>query len=307
MTVAGSYLAELERELRLDERAEEEVLQEIYDHLQDRVAEFCESGYSREEAVRKAIDQLGPAKSVARQIHEARSGGSWKGAFLAGMPHFLIALVFAFHLWWDAPWVAVVLIPLIALVTYGFRKYKPCWLYPWLGYSVLASASVFVVAGKLISFSSPWYWLMGMFFLPPAIWLAGSVFIQALRRDWLLASLALLPFPVTSGWLLAFEKGIGGYQGQSFEELDLGMALSFVVLGVTTATFIRLRKRLFRGALLLVAIVVILMLILPAKGTGLFLLASFISGLIFLPALLEPRLKSHLGEPAWLRQVTGGG
>ncbi len=303
MTEAGRYLIEVERELRLDQGAEEEVLQELYTHLQDRVAEFCESGYSPEEAVKKAIDRLGPAKSLARKIHEARSGESWGQALLAGTPHFMIALTFGFHLWRNAPWVAAVLIPVIAAITYGFRKYKPAWLYPWLGYSVLACGSVFVVTGEVISFSSPWYWLMSALFLPPALWLAGSIFVQALRRDWLFASLALLPFPVTAGWLLAFERGLGGYQGQPFEELDLEVAFSFVALGVTTITFVRLRKRLFRGALLLIATLAILILILPVRGMGLFLLASLISGLLLLPALLESRLKRSM-EPAWLKQMT---
>ena len=129
--------------------------------------------------------------------------------------------------------------------------------------------------------------------------------MQALRRDWLFASLALLPFPVTAGWLLAFEKGLS-YQGRSFEELDLGVALSFVALGVTTVTFVRLRKRLLRCGLLLTATLAILMLILPARGTVLVFLAFLISSLLLLPALLEPRLKRSM-EPAWLKQVTGGG
>jgi len=304
MTEAGRYLTELEKELRLDQGAEEEVLQELYTHLQDRVAEFCKSGYPREEAVRKAIDRLGPAKSLARKIHEARSGESWGRALLAGAPHFMIALTFAFHLWRSAPWVAAVLIPVIAAVTYGFRRYKPAWLYPWLGYSVLACGSIFALTGEAISFSSPWYWLMSALFLPPALWLAGSIFVQAIRRDWLFASLALLPFPVTAGWLLAFEKELS-YQGQPFEELDLGVALSFVALGVTTIIFIRLRRRLLRCGVLLTATLAILMLILPTRGTVFVFLAFLISSLLLLPAFLEPRLKRGM-EPAWLKQVMGG-
>lgn len=305
MTQAEGYLVEVEKELRLDQKAEEEVLREIYDHLQDRTVEFCEAGYSQKEAVEKAIENLGPAKFLAQKIHEARSGEGWRRALLAGAPHFLIALTFAVHLWRNVPWVATILIPIIASVAYGFRKFRPAWIYPWLGYSVLACGFVFIVAGEVISFSSPWYWLMLLLLCPPAIWLAGSLFIQILRRDWLFTSLSLLPFLITAGWLLTLGKGFSAYQGEAAKGLDIGIALSFFALGVTTAAFIHSRKRFFRFGLLLIATPTILIFLLPSiKGAGLFLSAFLVSAfLLLLPALLEPKLKRRLGEPAWLKQV----
>ena len=297
MSGVEGYLADIGRNLRLGQTLEKEIIRELYAHLEDEVNELCQKGYSQEEAVKVAIERLGSAKVLARNIHEAHSGEAWGWALLAAAPHFLTALTFAFHLWNNIGWLGALLIPFAAAIGYGWRRDKPVWLYPWLGYSLLACGFIFLLVGKFISFSSPWYWLLLLLFAPLILWFAGLITIYTLRRDWLLASLMLLPFPVATAWLLTLElEGLDNYTEQSLHGVDPQIAMSFFTLGVIVAAFIRLRKRLLKSGLLPLATLIILVLVLHAKGVGFLTLAFFMSGLLLLPVLLESMVVKRKGK-----------
>lgn len=295
MSQLTGYLVEVGQNLRMDQDSEKEVMGEVYAHLKDEIGELRQAGYSQEEATRIAIERLGPAKSLARDIHEARSGEGWVWALLAAAPHFLVALTFTFHLWYNPIWLASLLIPFVAAIGYGWRRNKPIWLYPWMGYSVLGCVLILLLIGQTISFSSPWYWLLLSLLLPFVLWFAGFIIIYTLRRDWLLASLMILPLPVALAWFVNVEMGgVGEYQ--DFQSVDPRIAASFLILGLVVTAFVRLRKRLVKGGLLLLSTFVILIAMLYTQGVGLMTLAFLLSGLLLFPILLEPKVRRKKGS-----------
>ncbi|MDD5083122.1 MAG: permease prefix domain 1-containing protein [Dehalococcoidales bacterium] len=244
------YLDSVRYNLRLDTSSEREVIDELETHIDDRVNEFRRSGLSEEEAVKTCLRLLGSAKTLARQIYEAHSQGTWRQALLASLPHFLFALMFALNWWRGTAWLLVALALVLVTAICGWWRGKPSWLFPWLGYSLVPV----VVAGLLLLYlPRGWSWMAVILYFPFAIWLLCSVMVRTIKRDWLYFSLMLFPVPILIGWFLAL--GLG----EQFPEFSLErlsdfapwIGLSFLVLGVTAATFIRLRQRWLKVVLLL--------------------------------------------------------
>jgi len=65
--VIDEYLESIRHNLRLETTDEKEVIDELSDHIEDRVQELKENGLHDEEAVNTCIGLLGSAKSVAHQ------------------------------------------------------------------------------------------------------------------------------------------------------------------------------------------------------------------------------------------------
>ena len=59
------YLSLLSRFLRLKPGQRDEISDELRDHLEQRLDELTQQGHSREEAIRKALDEFGDAASLA--------------------------------------------------------------------------------------------------------------------------------------------------------------------------------------------------------------------------------------------------
>jgi lipopolysaccharide export LptBFGC system permease protein LptF len=118
----------------------------------------------------------------------------------------------------------------------------------------------------------------------------------------------LVPLPIIGSWLLNIHRVGGLFQSNSavLYQWDTPMALAFVVLGVTSAVFIRLRKRVLKvGAVTIVGSIALAMVSHNLwGGLGFFgLLGLFLLMLVFLftPALIESKVGhgEQRGEVWW--------
>ncbi|HEY92733.1 MAG TPA: hypothetical protein G4O17_03195 [Dehalococcoidia bacterium] len=294
-TALSSYLSSIRDNLRLDPLSEREVINELETHIEDELQELKEAGLSEEEAANTCVRLLGSAKLVARQIYEAHSQGTWRQALLASMPHLLFGLIFALNWWRGGSWLLIMLVLILGTVVYGWWRGKPSWLFSWLGYSLVPVA----VAGLLLLYLPiGWSWLAILLYIPLALWLLYSITVQTTKRDWIYSSLMLLPVPIIISWFIAV-----GLEGR-FPEFSIErlynyappIGLSFLILAATVVTFIRLRKRWLRVAILILSGLITMTLVAGYAWSRLGLptfsvLVLLMLSIFLIPALLEPKIR----------------
>ena len=136
-----NYLNSLARFLHLDPLREREILEELQGHIEDKAAEKEAEGLDREAALACAVEEMGAPRTLADRMYEVHSTGVWRDIALAVLPHFLLAALFALHLWSHYFLVTVVLVG-IAFVTWrNWRAGRPSqWSYTWMGYTLAAPA-----------------------------------------------------------------------------------------------------------------------------------------------------------------------
>ncbi len=263
----NAYLQEVKSHLHLDPRVETKVILELYTYFQEKVAELSRQGCSEEVTATAAIKSFGTPRAIARLMYEAYSRGTWIEALITSQPHFLAAAMFAFHLWPRPLPLSVAFISIVGITLVGWWHGKPNWLCSWMGYALLPlilgihlSRRVLVqTAGCLLGQQTlpvrGWALVLLVAFSLFSAWVILSTIIRVIRRDWPLASLMLVPMPVfwiwstcveNSGdptWLLASEAG----------RWDSSMALVFIIIGVVSAIFVRVRQRLLKAAAATVA------------------------------------------------------
>jgi hypothetical protein len=289
VTALSHYLDSVRQNLRLDHSLESEVIHELETHIEDECQELREAGLSEEEAANTCLTLLGSAKSVARQIYEAHSQGSWTQALLAAMPHMLFGLLFALSWWQGVGWLLGMLVLVLGMAVYGWWRGKPAWLFPWLGYSLLP-----VVAAGLLLLYLPrgWSWVAIAVYLPLALWLLYSITAKTIRKDWLFTSLMLLPVPAIIGWFIAVEpiNRLPEHWLQRMEQFAPWIGLTFLALGLTVATFIRLRKRWLRISVLVASGLLTLTMVAYYTEGRLSLPAFLVLVVVMLLLLLSPAL-----------------
>jgi len=303
------YLDEVRLHLHLDAATERQVIGELYTYFQEKVAELRQKGLSEEAAVKVAITSFGRARVVARLMYEAYSKGSWPEALIASIPHLMLAGLFAAHAWNHIILAPMAFTAIVVVTIFGWWHGKPNWLYPWIGYSlvpliiggyesipVLKQAVSFLLQGEG-TLSNIWTMLLilvaGAFFT----WLMVRTTIRVVKRDWILASLMLVPVPILGSWLFNIEQVGGLFQGTgaALHQWDMSMAVACAMLGVTSATFIRLRQRTLKiGALITVGSIVLTAVVHNLWGVAGFFssTAIFLLMLVFLfiPALVEAKI-----------------
>jgi hypothetical protein len=246
------YLENIRLNARLENSAENGVMNELKAHIEDRLEELTESGLTEEEAMETCLGQMGNIKAIARQIYEAYSQGTWRQVLLASMPHILFGLLFFLN-WWQHPsWIPVVLVIILATTVYGWGHGKPAWVFPWLGYSLLPVLAIGLI---LLCLPRRWSLVALPVYFPLALWWLYHVIVTTTRKDWLFSSLMLLPIPIIIGWFLAVTQS-GKITDYSQERLDYfapWIGLSFMILAMTIAVFIRLRQRWLRVSLLCIS------------------------------------------------------
>ncbi|MBM4433154.1 MAG: hypothetical protein FJ025_04065 [Chloroflexi bacterium] len=313
-----NYLDKVRLHLHLDPATERQVIGELDTYFQEKVAELRQKDVSEKEAVKKAIESFGRARVVARLMYEAYSRGSWSDAVIASLPHLLLASLFASHLWRNPIVASVAFISIVCVTLFGWWHGKPNWLYSWIGYSLtpllIAGYASISTIRQAISFS-----INGGPF--PSVWavlavcalFAFSLFIiikttnRVVKRDWILASIMLVPLPILGSWLFNIEGAGGLFQGtaSALHQWDMPMASAFAMLGVTSAVFIRLRRRVLKvGAVTIVGSIALAMVGHNLwGGLGFFgLLGLFLLMLVFLftPALIESKVRhDERGTEAW--------
>jgi len=289
VTALSHYLEMVRENLKLDSSTEQEVMQELETHIEDEVQELKETGLSEEEATKTCLTLMGSAKTIARQIYESHSQGSWAQALFAAMPHLLFGLLFALSWWQGIIGLLAMLVAVLGVVVYGWWRGKPSWLFSWLGYSLLPV----VFAGLLLLYlPRGWDWVAIIIYIPMALWLVCAFTMKKIKRDWLYSSLMLLPLPIIVGWFLAVEPvdRMPGYWLQRLQEFAPWIGLSFLSLGVAVTTFIRLRKRWLRISVLIISGLITLTMIAYYTEGRLSITAFLALILVMLILLLSPAL-----------------
>ena len=298
MPAKSSYTDTLKNHLRLDSTIKNNVVREIRTHVEDKKHELIESGLSEKEALDTVNRHMGSPKLVAQQIYEVYSQGSWLQALFAALPHLLVAAFFALHWWQNTFWLIGIVVAVGCTAIYGWSHGKPAWLFPWLGYCLMPVLAVGIL---LIYLPGNWAWLAASAYIPLALIIVFSVTRKISKKDWVFASLMLLPLPIMLGWILALwivalERNNGFLAHEQLYDFAPLMALSFAVLALTVATFIRVRQRWLKvGVLLTLEIFVLGIMAFSGKSSinpfgwlGLVVLAVI---LILGPAMLERRHK----------------
>jgi len=315
-----SYLDEVRLHLRLDPAIERRIVRELYTDFEERVTELQASGLSGKDATRAASGALGRPRVIAQRMYEAHSKGSWTEVALASLPHLIIALMFVFHLWRNPFLVLPALALIVGVTLYGWWHGKPSWLYPWIGYSLLplliggyAFRSTIVEAATYLfrgegSLPSAWVMTLVLALILFSLWIIIRTTVKVVKRDWLLASLMLVPLPVVGGWLLNLEGAGGLFQRDmvGLHQLDGPMALALICLAATSAVFIRLRQRVLRFvALLAIGTVAVATVGHYFGGSSSFfsllLTSLLLSAFLLSPALLEAKVGhgERRGEAWW--------
>lgn len=301
LATKSTYLNILKSYLRLDTTAENDVVRELHSHIEDKSQELIKSGLPEEEATKAAAQSLGSPKLLARQLYEVYSQGSWRQALFAALPHILVALFFLMHWWHITIWLLPILIAVIGVVGYGWTHGKPAWLFPWLGYCL---TPVIVIGTLLFNLPGSWAWLAAIAYIPLALLVILPVTKKIIERDWLFASLMLLPIPIVLGWRLALGiEDMQQWQERLYDTAQL-VALSFAVLALTVATFIRIRQRWAKAGTLFTPEIIVLILVASADKNSIdlwaWLLVILLSlFLIITPALIYPVIRRGSNKPAF--------
>ena len=320
----SEYLDSLAQRLHLEPSEEQDILLELEGHLEDKAAELESQGMDRQTALQLAVQEMGAPEPVADGMYKVHSPVVWRDMALATVPHFLLAALFALHLWSHYFLVALLAIG-IALVTWrNWRAGNPSkWSYSWMGYSLAApilswllslialgyGGWTLVTTGSLPFNVILFVLLIG--YVPFSFWIVFGVVRKVIRRDWLLASLTALPFPFLTSWVLFlnWQGGLWTDHGERFESSDTARAFIFLALAVTTAIFLRIGPRLIRIGLLTITtaiLVVITVASLPVSLGVVAVLMMIVASVVFLlsPAVLESQ-RNHR-HSRQLAQASGG-
>ena len=319
-----NYLHAMARKLHLEPSEKDEILRELEGHIEDKTAELENQGLGHDAAMARAVQEMGTPNTIASSFYKVHSPGVWRDVLLATVPHFLLAALFALHLWSHYFLVSLLLIA-IAFVTWrNWRAGSPSkWSYSWMGYSLAAPALSWLLAlitigygawtlittGKLPFNVVLFFLLIG--YVPFSMWVMASVLFKMVKRDWLLASLTALPFPFLTSWILFlnWQGGLWSNQAERMQDSDTARAFIFVAMAVTTAVFLKLGPRLLRIGLLTVVtsiLVVITAASLPVSLNVLAVVLMIIASLAFLlcPAMLESTLERRQLRPGTLGEAS---
>jgi hypothetical protein len=256
----GSYLDEVRTHLHLDSRTQSRVISELYTHFQEKVSDLEDSGMPESEATREALEAFGDARSIARMMYEAHSRGSWTEALISCQPHLIVAALFATHIWRNPVLLGGAFAAIVVIALLGWRRGASPWLYSWVGFAVLpllvfsflsinpvARTVTWVLRGQ--GTPAPlWHLAVLIVIYAFSLWLIAAATMAVARTDWILVSLMLLPLPMLAIWLISVSQSgqildaLHSLEGR-FSRWDGAMAGIFLLLGVTTVLFIRVRRR----------------------------------------------------------------
>ena len=298
------YLNDLGRQLHLDPGEERGILSELESHIADRAQELLETGVAAEVALHTAIKDFGASDEIAVRLYEIHSRGTWNHTTLAALPHLLLSLIFAFHLWVNPIWVALLVAASVGMAVLGWRKGRPRWTYPWLGYCLvvpilswgLAMSAVGYGAWSVVTrgelpFSIPIY-IASFAYVAFSLWIVIKNVSKVVRPDWIMASLAVLPLPFLGYWFFYFySRGeVLQSEGRVLQEIDSAAAIVFLILGAATAVFFRVGRRMIRVVLLIITAPSLIVLAWLSYQGGAGYLAVFFFSAISLAILLTPAL-----------------
>ena len=321
---ATNYLYSLARRLHLDSAKKDEIIRELEAHLEDKTAELEAQGVDHDTAMARAVREMGAPNAVARGMYEVHSTSVWRDVLLATIPHFLLASLFALHLWSHYFWVSLLLIAIVFVTWRNWRAGSPSkWSYSWMGYSLAAPALSWLLSLITLGYGA-WTLLttgqlpfnVVLFFLligyiPFSMWIMANVIFKMVKRDWLLASLTALPFPFLTSWVLFlnWQGGLWSEHAERMQDTDTARAFIFLAMAVTTAVFFKVGPRLLRIGLLTVStsvLVIITAASLPVSLNAVAVILMIVASLAFLlsPAMLESKMERRQLEAGAFGEVS---
>ncbi|PKB70608.1 MAG: hypothetical protein BZY87_08700 [SAR202 cluster bacterium Io17-Chloro-G6] len=319
-----NYLHTLARRLHLDPAEKAEIIHELETHLEDKAAELEAQGVDHDTAVARAVQEMGAPNAVARGMYEVHSPGVWRDVLLATIPHFLLASLFALHLWSQYFLVSLLLIAMAFVTWRNWRAGNPSkWSYSWMGYSLAAPALSWLLSLITLGYGA-WtlittgqlpfnvvFFVLLIGYVPFSMWIMANVIFKMVKRDWLLASLTALPFPFLTSWVLFlnWQGGLWSDHAERMQDSDTARALIFLAMAVTTAVFLKVGPRLLRIGLLTVTtsiLVIITAASLPVDLNALAVILMIVASLAFLlsPAMLESKMQQRRLEAEGFGEVS---
>ncbi|MCL5987239.1 MAG: permease prefix domain 1-containing protein [Actinobacteria bacterium] len=303
------FLEEVKSHLKLDPLTERQIIKELSTYFQDKIEELRGKGLSENDAIKAAIESFGRARNIAKLTYQAHSAGSITDALLAALPHFIVAGLFASHLWSNLGVLIGVLVVFVIVTLFGWWIGRPRWIYTWIGYSlsptVIGTYLMLPVFRSTLSellhqdmiAQKMWITLGVLLFFIFTAWVFIYTIIRVIKRDWILVTLMLVHLPVIAGWLLTLEQkgGLLNADLTTLQFANIPMSITLLVLGVTSASFIKLRSRAAKiGALMIIGPTALSLFVYASVGYPgmLKLLIVSVLMLIFLltPALLDAGL-----------------
>ena len=290
------------RRLNLESGQSAEIIHELRSHIEDRANALERDGKSADEAIASAIRDLGPARRIVDSLYEVHSRGSWPHIALAVVPHLLLALTYAFHMWTNPVWVGLMLATAMVASLVGWRKGRPLWTYPWLGYSLMAPIVSWGLAMSAVGYGAWGVVTQGILPLGIPIYIASFVYIsfslwmvirfvsKVARPDWVMASLAILPAPFLAYWFFFFYNWGFALEKNAAQlrHVDSSAAIVFLLIAAATAAFFRIGKRVVRVALLVVTTPSLIVLAWMSYHGGLGYVVVFIFAVVSMVVLLSP-------------------
>ncbi|MBI4236076.1 MAG: hypothetical protein HY688_01800 [Chloroflexi bacterium] len=298
------YLDTLRAHLRLGTSARTGIVRELATHLEDSTQELMDNGLSREEAATEAARRFGNPRTIAAALSLVHNQGTWPEVALSALPHLLVALLFATHRWLQLEWLGLAVVLAAGVSAVGWIRGRPQWVYAWLGYALfpflLAGAVSMVTLGQAAwsivargyTPTSPLSWAIGLGLSFLGVVLGCYLLVWISRRDWLHASLLVLPIPALSVSLLALDRGTYAH----LEQADVQTALLFVLVAGVVAMAVRVGDRLLKAAFLAVSLPLGFLLISGALDADPRVTLAVVLSLPALLLVLSPLLFS-LGMP----------
>lgn len=302
------FLESVTSELYLEPLQETEIISELQAHIEDRAQDLVDKGLSVDAALTQATYELGKSDAMAKGLYEVHSRRSWRHAFLGALPHILLSLMFALHVWTEPVIVAVMLSVALIISVLGWRAGRPTWTFPWLGYCILIpliswglamSAVGYGAWGVLTRGSLPLdipIYIVSLAYISISMWVVIRIVSRVARNDWLMASLTVLPIPFLAYWFLYFYNQQDLFNqsanrtGLTLQEIDSTAAIIFLIMAIATILFFRVGRRTVRLAVLAITTpsVVVLAWLVYKSGVG--ALAVFAFAMISIAILLSPAL-----------------
>ena len=261
------YLAALKERLGVSPAESKEILEEFEGHLNDKASDLEAQGMDSDSAKSMAVKHMGDPSDISRRMRLVYGYADWQDILLATFPHLMIAGLFVFELCCNYFVIATMLAFITGVTFANWRQGSPSkWSYTWIGYAIAAPSISLLVSFHAVVYGG-WALLNGRglpIFDPMVILLIGCAPFamyyvlkcahEMVKKDWLWISFATLPLPIFGAWVLVFHS-YEVYMGVHLEMLgqrDISQIAAFVVLALMTALYLKVGKRWFKLALLLV-------------------------------------------------------
>ena len=250
----STFLASLRNHVQTGAETRRVVLRELSDHLEDRTVELMDRGLPQQEAIDEAMRSFGNPRTIGAELSTIHNQGTLADAALSAAPHLMIASLFATHRWLSPEWLFGAFIVVIGFSVAGWLMHRAAWVYSWLGYAIFPLVLVGTVSIATLAYSAwsvvargasptdPWVWLLGIAVGVSSVILSAYLLVWVGKRDWVSGALLMLPVPLLSLALLAFDQGTFA--------ADRDGAILFGFAAFSVAVVVRVSDRLVKIGLL---------------------------------------------------------